>query len=93
MCGIAGCVGLPDGQAAVAAMVRAMAHRGPDNSTVWAEGEAALGHARLSIVDLSPLGNQPMFSEDQNLVLVGNGEVYNSPALRQRLESQGHVFS
>jgi len=92
MCGIAGCVGLPGAQAAAAAMVGAMAHRGPDNRSLWAEGDVALGHARLAIVDLSPLGNQPMVNEDGGIVLVGNGEVYNSPELRLRLEAQGHVF-
>lgn len=93
MCGIAGAIGLPGGGGAVRRMVAALAHRGPDNAACWEEGDAALGHARLAIVDLSPLGNQPMASEDGELLLAANGEIYNAPELRAGLEAEGHVFS
>lgn len=71
------------------AMNQTLAHRGPDGSGQWVDpaGGAALGHRRLSIIDLSPAGAQPMLSHDGNLVLAYNGEVYNFEALRRRLES------
>lgn len=71
-----------------------LAHRGPDNADEWTapSGQAWLGHRRLSIVDLSRLGNQPMHNEDHSIWLVANGEIYNSPALRIRLEGLGHHF-
>ncbi|MBF0144027.1 MAG: asparagine synthase (glutamine-hydrolyzing) [Magnetococcales bacterium] len=73
----------------------ALAHRGPDHQGVWLDPQAgvALGHRRLSIVDLSAAGNQPMVNEDGRLHLVGNGEIYNAPALREELRGLGHVFS
>lgn len=72
------------------AMNQTLAHRGPDDSGVWRDPQcgAALGHRRLSIIDLSPAGAQPMLSHDGNLVLAYNGEVYNFEDLRRRLESQ-----
>ena len=87
MCGVAGIVGAPLGARAdgLAAMLRALEHRGPDDEGVWREGEASLGHRRLSIVDLSPTGRQPMVSADGRRVIVLNGEVYNHRALRAEL--------
>jgi asparagine synthase (glutamine-hydrolysing) len=72
-----------------------MAHRGPDASASWTstDGTAWLGHRRLSIVDLSAAGNQPMQNETGSLHLVCNGEIYNYPSLRAELEAAGHVFS
>lgn len=71
-----------------------LAHRGPDNTGEWVSpsGKAWLGHRRLSIVDLSPAGNQPIHNEDKSVWLVANGEIYNFPSLRSRLESLGHKF-
>lgn len=92
MCGIAGVVGVAGAHEAVARMLGVIGHRGPDNTSLWSEGDTALGHARLSIVDLSPQGNQPMFSEDEGVVLVGNGEIYNAPDLRRGLLDAGHAF-
>jgi len=71
------------------AMNQTLAHRGPDDAGQWVDpgSGAALGHRRLSIIDLSPAGSQPMFSHDGNLVLAYNGEVYNFEELRRRLES------
>jgi asparagine synthase (glutamine-hydrolysing) len=72
----------------------AIAHRGPDDSGVWwsEDGRIGLGHRRLSIIDLSAAGHQPMFDETRRLVIVFNGEIYNFQALRQHLGSLGHQF-
>lgn len=68
--------------------------RGPDDSGVWVRpgGRVALGHTRLAILDLSPMGHQPMRSADGALTMVFNGEVYNFAAIRAELESLGHRF-
>jgi asparagine synthase (glutamine-hydrolysing) len=75
-------------------MADRLVHRGPDDSGVWVDREAgvALGHRRLSILDLSPDGHQPMHSESGRYVMVFNGEVYNFEELRATLESMGHGF-
>jgi asparagine synthase (glutamine-hydrolysing) len=71
-----------------AAMARAIAHRGPDDSGIWvAPGGPCLAHRRLSIIDLSPGGHQPMASRDQRLTLAFNGEIYNFSSLRREVES------
>lgn len=92
MCGIAGLIttNRPD-PAVVRRMTDIMAHRGPDDEGFWSDGKIALGQRRLSIIDLE-CGQQPMSNEDGSLVLVCNGEIYNSPSLREELSSQGHVF-
>jgi len=76
------------------ASVDALKNRGPDDSGVWVRPGArvALGHTRLSILDLSPLGHQPMRSADGSLTMVFNGEVYNFAAVRAELEALGHRF-
>ncbi|HLV79494.1 MAG TPA: hypothetical protein VKT32_04405, partial [Chthonomonadaceae bacterium] len=76
-------------------MARKERHRGPDLQAAYLApgGCAALAHARLSIVDLSPLGNQPMTNETGALWLVCNGEIYNHQELRRELEAKGHRFS
>jgi asparagine synthase (glutamine-hydrolysing) len=81
-------------RATAAAMAAAIAHRGPDASDTWADAEAGLafGHRRLSIIDLSQAGAQPMTSTDGRYVLSYNGEVYNFPDLRTELEGKGHAF-
>ena len=74
--------------------VAALKQRGPDDNGVWVRpgGRVALGHTRLSILDLSPLGHQPMHSHDDSITMVFNGEVYNFAAIRAELESLGHRF-
>ncbi|MEW6719237.1 MAG: asparagine synthase (glutamine-hydrolyzing) [Thermodesulfobacteriota bacterium] len=96
MCGFAGFFrdGFRNGDemaAAVSRMAQAIAHRGPDDSGVWVDAEAgiALGHRRLSILDLSCQGHQPMLSGSGRYVVAYNGEIYNHRALRRELESEG----
>jgi asparagine synthase (glutamine-hydrolysing) len=90
MCGIAG-FSWPD-EAAARAMASALRHRGPDQSGVRVDGAAPLAHARLSIIDLSDKGRQPLSNEDGTLWLVCNGEIYNHRELRHELEGR-HAFS
>ena len=71
---------------------RAMAHRGPDQSGVYAGDGITLGHRRLSIIDLSEQGRQPMTNEDGSVFLVFNGEMYNFPELKTELQRKGHIF-
>ena len=91
MCGISGWVGraASDARGRAERAVDVLRHRGPDDSGVWSEGVAALGFDRLSIIDLTPAGHQPMASADGRYVLVFNGEIYNFPDLRRRLEDRG----
>lgn len=95
MCGLCGVVHL-DGEPVlpnqVAAMVGALRHRGPDDMGVHVEGGVGLGHARLSVLDLSSGGHQPMADEHQRATIVYNGEVYNFRELRRELELAGHPF-
>lgn len=67
-------------------------HRGPDDSGLWTDGSIGLGHRRLSIIDLSPRGHNPMPNEDETIWLVFNGEIYNYRDLRADLRRQGHRF-
>ncbi len=95
MCGIAGILrfdGASVDRERLQAMVAAMAHRGPDDEGIFAEDGVGLGMRRLSIIDLSPAGHQPMASEGGDVQVVFNGEIYNFMDLRSRLEKQGHVF-
>ena len=90
MCGIAG-ITWNDTQLA-ARMAARIAHRGPDQSGLYADGQVTLAHQRLSILDLSDRGRQPMCSNDGSIALVFNGEIYNFIEIRQELEAKGHVF-
>ena len=100
MCGIAGVVygaGVPRGVSAVAAaaaMASTLSHRGPDDSGAWGsdDGTVGLAHRRLSIIDLSPLGHNPMAGNDGRLWITFNGEIYNFLELRRELEAAGHRF-
>jgi asparagine synthase (glutamine-hydrolysing) len=73
-------------------MNRVMEHRGPDDRGTWRQGRVGLGHVRLSIIDLSPLGHQPMCNEDQTVWITYNGEIYNFLELREELQQKGHQF-
>jgi len=95
MCGLAGEIRF-DGTApdvgAVARMTGCMVHRGPDGDGLWARGPVALGHRRLSIVDLSTAGAQPMVVPRAGLTIAYNGMVYNYRQLRDELHGKGHTF-
>src|SRR5512140_2466430 len=93
MCGICGTFHYRDGApdlAVTRAQLAAMAHRGPDDSGTWADEQAALGHARLAIRDLSAAGHQPMSNEDGSCRLACNGEFYGAGPIRDALEARGH---
>jgi asparagine synthase (glutamine-hydrolysing) len=95
MCGIAGLLNLDGASVSppvLQNMTDAIAHRGPDGEGHWIEGPLGLGHRRLAIIDLSPLGHQPMVSLDGRYVLSYNGEIYNFRELRAELEAKGHGF-
>ncbi|WP_419817660.1 N-acetylglutaminylglutamine amidotransferase [Glaciibacter flavus] len=95
MCGLAGEIRF-DGRSAdvgdLALMTACMVHRGPDGDGLWAHGPAALGHRRLSIIDLSAAGSQPMVDTAIGLTVAFNGCIYNYQQLRAELESTGHRF-
>lgn len=92
MCGIAGIVDPdPERRARILAMLQVLRHRGPDGEGVHEDGDAVLGHRRLSIIDLEG-GRQPLSNAAGNLWLVCNGEIYNHAELRARLEAKGHRF-
>src|SRR5205807_5400569 len=98
MCGIAGIRAFSEGFAAdedtMVRMRDSIVHRGPDDAgvEVFPERGVALGHRRLSIVDLSRAGRQPMSNEDGSLWLTYNGEIYNHRALRTELQAKGHTY-
>ena len=99
MCGIAGLVDTRPGDPtalrdALTRMTASLAHRGPDGADLWTDGAwgVGLGHRRLSIVDLSDAGRQPMVSACGRYVLTYNGEIYNAPELAAELESAGAAF-
>jgi asparagine synthase (glutamine-hydrolysing) len=93
MCGIGGILGSDQHRESLIALSRrmgdALRHRGPDDSDVWLDPDASISlvHRRLSIVDLSPSGRQPMTSHDGRLVIVYNGELYNHKAIRAELHA------
>jgi asparagine synthase (glutamine-hydrolysing) len=99
MCGIAGFLRLKplapgEERADLARMAQALVHRGPDDSGHWSEPAAGVAfcHRRLSIIDLSPLGHQPMVSASGRYTITFNGEIYNYPALRAELTGRGRTF-
>src|SRR5712692_1081818 len=95
MCGIAGFINVtpgPQTEAVLQRMTRVIAHRGPDDDTVYQDSRAWLGHRRLSIIDVAG-GRQPMTNEDQSLWITYNGEIFNHAALRSDLERAGHRYA
>ena len=93
MCGIVGFTNPADNAADILqAMMTKIRHRGPDASGTYLDSGAALGHCRLSIIDISEQGDQPIYNEDRSLVLIFNGEIYNYKPLREELIAAGHQF-
>ncbi len=96
MCGIAGALAprrdAPPPAGAAERFAAAMVHRGPDGHGFYARGPVALAHRRLSIIDLSEAGRQPMTNEDGRIAIVVNGEIYNHAELRADLVAKGHRF-
>src|SRR5436190_21580449 len=99
MCGIAaifayGQSAPPVDRAEVIRMREQMFARGPDGTGEWfsENGRVGLGHRRLSIIDLSPTGAQPMFNADKSIAIIFNGEIYNYRKLRGKLEQSGRRF-
>lgn len=95
MCGIVGVVRLdeqPVTSSSIAKMSAQVAHRGPDGDGIWVDGPVGLGHRRLSIIDLTASGHQPMSNEDGKILITYNGELYNFQQLRVELEAKGHRF-
>lgn len=95
MCGIAGTLSLrgerPD-EARLRAMATSIAHRGPDDEGFYANGPVGFGFRRLSIIDVSMAGHQPMSDDAGDVTVMLNGEIYNYPQLRRELEGLGHTF-
>jgi asparagine synthase (glutamine-hydrolysing) len=96
MCGIVGTASLdrPPARDLILRMRDTLRHRGPDDEGAWwsRDGRVALGHRRLSIIDLSPAGRQPMTDGSGALQIVFNGEIYNYQEIRKELEARGHGF-
>src|SRR6266571_2168998 len=95
MCGLVVMLGLAGrraDEAILARMAQSIAHRGPNDSGLYLEHQVGFGFRRLSILDLSPTGHQPMGSEDGQLVIVFNGEIYNYVELRDELRAAGYCF-
>jgi asparagine synthase (glutamine-hydrolysing) len=95
MCGICGIIRFdnkPVHESPIREMMRIMKHRGPDDEGVFLENNLGLGFVRLSIIDLTSAGHQPMFSNDERYVMVFNGEIFNYIELRKELEKKGVVF-
>ena len=91
MCGICGIIRKGDNKVIIKKMNDRIIHRGPDGEGYYIDGDVAFGHRRLSIIDLST-GDQPIYNEDDSVVTVYNGEIYNYLELRCELESLGHEF-
>ena len=96
MCGITGFAQAHHDAEEARRIIKAMAdriiYRGPDGEGYYVDDQVALGHRRLSIIDLEG-GKQPMFNEDGSLVVIFNGEIYNFQTLRQELINAGHTFT
>lgn len=96
MCGICGRLNFNNQTVqpeALKRMCQAIKHRGPDDQGIWIKGPIGLGNRRLSIIDLSPAGHQPISNETKTAWIVFNGEIYNFAQLRSRLRKNGHKFA
>ena len=96
MCGICGVKGIPLDHNMIDRknMLKSLFHRGPDSQGEYCDSEERLylGASRLSIVDLTSFGSQPVFNEDKTIVLVCNGEIYNALSLKKELQVRSHRF-
>src|SRR5690242_3539034 len=95
MCGIAGTIDLRGRQvpqSQLRAMAKAVAHRGPDDEGIYQRRNVGLAFRRLSIIDLSSAGHQPMLTPDRSLAIIFNGEIYNYRELRAALKRKGRRF-
>lgn len=96
MCGICGIVYFEETRcidpSRLKVMADSLAHRGPDDQGIWINGNVGLGHRRLSIIDLTPAGHQPLSNETGEIWITYNGEVYNFPEIRNELKAKGHCF-
>ncbi|MDE5855360.1 MAG: asparagine synthase (glutamine-hydrolyzing), partial [Ruminococcus sp.] len=93
MCGIVGFTNfIDDSNKIIGEMMDKIRHRGPDAEGKYVDDKIALGHRRLSIIDVSSSGDQPIFNEDSSMVIVFNGEIYNYREIREKLVEAGHVF-
>lgn len=93
MCGIAGYYGIEKNEKLLKIMNSAQAHRGPDGEGYYFDNLVGFAHRRLTIIDTTKAGSQPMYSHDKRFVLIFNGEIYNYRELKQQLEAKGHKFS
>lgn len=94
MCGIVGFTGaVLNSDDVIKRMMDRIRHRGPDAEGKYVDSDIALGHRRLSIIDISEQGNQPIFNEDKSMVLIFNGEIYNFMDIREKLVEAGHKFT
>ena len=96
MCGICGIIRFDNKTVQaepIHEMMRIMKHRGPDDEGVFLENNLGFGFVRLSIIDLSPAGHQPMFSNDKRYIMVFNGEIFNYIELREELQGKGVIFN
>src|SRR5687768_6119951 len=96
MCGLVGVYhfdrSMPVDPELLIAQTDTLVHRGPNDGGAWAGEGIGLGHRRLSIIDLSPLGHQPFFDDSRRWSIVFNGEIYNYRELREELRHSGHRF-
>lgn len=96
MCGIGGFIhsgNLSQSQSQGMKLQASLSHRGPDGNGIYNDSRVTLVHTRLSIIDLSESGNQPLYNEDKSIVLICNGEIYNYKEIREELLKNGHQFS
>ncbi|MDE7302272.1 MAG: asparagine synthetase B, partial [Oscillospiraceae bacterium] len=94
MCGFVGFTNTQnDSNKIVEAMMEKIRHRGPDSGGKHVDGDIALGFRRLSIIDITASGDQPMYNEDKTKILLFNGEIYNYQSIREELIAAGHKFN
>lgn len=93
MCGIVGFTNFSGrAEQLINNMMNRIKHRGPDSKGYYVDEDIALGHRRLSIIDVSSQGDQPIFNEDNSMILIFNGEIYNYKEIREKLVAAGHIF-